>query len=78
MRNTEINRQGVSPSGDTRTEITFTDAWSDQLRVVLNPKLRRVYMNSDTGVESMSLNEDQMMVLIAETTRFYSEGQRND
>lgn len=72
LRNTEINREGVSPSGEIRTEITFTDSWGDQLEVVFNPKLRRVYMNSD--VASVSLSEDQMAILVTETARFYSEG----
>lgn len=74
MRNTEINRQGVSPSGEIRTEITFTDSWGDELEVVFNPKLRRVYINSNIDVHSVSLDEKQMMVLVAETARFYSEG----
>lgn len=74
MRNTEINRQGVSPSGEIRTEITFTDSWGDELEVVFNPKLRRVYINSNIDVQSVSLDEKQMMVLVAETARFYSEG----
>ena len=33
LRNTEINREGISPSGQTRTEITFTDSWGDKLEV---------------------------------------------
>ncbi|WPJ20626.1 hypothetical protein vBPFY1MI_143 [Pseudomonas phage vB_PF_Y1-MI] len=74
MRNTEINRQGVSPSGEIRTEITFTDSWGDELEVVFNPKLRRVYINSNIDVQSVSLDEKQMMVLVTETARFYSEG----
>lgn len=72
LRNTEINREGVSPTGQTRTEITFTDSWGDKLEVVFNPTLRRVYMNSD--VASVSLSEDQMAILVTETARFYSEG----
>lgn len=75
MRNTEINRQGVSPSGEIRTEITFTDSWGDELKVIFNPKLRRVYINSNIDVQSVSLNEEQMMVLVTETARFYSEVQ---
>lgn len=72
LRNTEINREGVSPSGEIRTEITFTDSWGDQLEVVFNPKLRRVYMNSD--VASVSLSEDQMQILLVESAKFFLEG----
>lgn len=71
-RSTEINREGISPSGQIRTEITFTDSWGDKLEVVFNPKLRRVYMNSD--VSSVSLNEDQMQVLLFESAKFFLEG----
>lgn len=72
LRNTEINREGISPSGKIRTEITFTDSWGDKLEVAFNPTLRWIYMNSD--VSSVSLSEDQMRVLLSECEKFFLEG----